>query len=144
MKATRLLLLGTVLAGSLSAADKINQRESNAIGVMRSINTAEVYYAKAYTDRGFACSLDPLLVGPAPATASADHAGLLDNSLADPKARRYTFTVRCRDDNKPSKTYESWAMPLDKGTRAICSDETAVVRWVTKKADSCANSGDPI
>ncbi len=144
MRALRLLVLGIALLGTLLAADKFNEKESNAVGVMRSINTAQVYYAKTYVDRGFACSLDPLMIGPAPATTSADHAGLLDNSLADPQARHYKFAVRCRDDKRPATRYESWATPLDKGARALCSDETAVIRWVTKKADTCAQSGSPI
>jgi hypothetical protein len=68
MKTLSLRLICLVLLGTLFAADKPAQKEveSNAVGTMRSINTAERFYAKTYTDRGYACDLDALLIGPAP------------------------------------------------------------------------------
>jgi hypothetical protein len=118
--------------------------ESNAVGTMRSINTAEKFYAKTYTDRGYACNLDALLVGPAPAKASADHAGFLDNTVSDANARRYRFTVSCAAGNtaNAAQAYRSAAVPLDKGGRAFCSDETAVIRSSADgKAETCFKSG---
>lgn len=139
------VFLGAALLGTVLGADKYNEKESKAVGAMRSINTAEVYYAKTYPDRGFACSLESMLISPMPEPPNADHAGLLDRSLKDTKVRRYTFEVYCRDGKKPAKTYESWALPLDKSSRGLCSDETGIIRWAEKTPDvACANSGKPI
>jgi type II secretory pathway pseudopilin PulG len=58
--------------------------EASAVGSVRTVNTAQVAYAATYPERGFAPNLATL--GPDPRKASdysAEHAGLLDGTLAN-------------------------------------------------------------
>jgi len=145
----RSVSIGILLAGvaifalaSGQPGASLADHESKAVGTIRSINTAQVSYAKTYSSAGFACSLAPLLVGPAGAKPSAEHAGLLDNSLREERNRMYRFTVECMDKSKPSKAYRSSAVPLEKGARAFCSDQTAVVKSSADgKAETCFAKG---
>ena len=148
----RSVSLGVLLAGvailalaSGPTGSSVADHQSKAVGTIRSINTAQVVYAKTYSSVGYACSLGPLLVGPAGAKPSAEHAGLLDNSLREERNRMYRFTVDCMDKSKPSKSYRSSAVPLEKGARAFCSDQTAVVKSSADgKAETCFAKGTPL
>lgn len=112
-----------LLAGLLFAGGKGNEKETNAVGTLRSINTAQAAYQKQY---GFwACDLGQLLPGPAGSQANPDHAGLLDNSVENAKERGYSFMVMCPKDRKDG--YETVAWPKEKKLRAFCSDTTAAI-----------------
>ena len=64
--------------------------QANAVGSLRSINTAEVFYYKQYK-KGFS-PLVSLGVPPDGTKPSASAAGLLDNSLTSGKKNSYVFT----------------------------------------------------
>src|SRR5512135_1811807 len=56
--------------------------EASAVGSIRTVNTAQFSYAATYTDNGFARDLATL--GGTGQNATADHALLLDSTLACP------------------------------------------------------------
>ena len=118
--------------------------ESNAIGSIRSINTAQVYYARTYPDAGFACEL-AALAPPAGEKPSAKAANLLDASLTSGKKSGYQFILSCPDKSKPHKKYRIAAVPIHPGEgskRAICNDESAVIKGADDgKAETCFASG---
>ena len=149
MKRMAVLFLAGSMAAMAAAAEEpkkdVAALESGAVGVMRTINTAEVTYAATYSAKGFACSLEPMMVGPEGSKPSAEHAGLIDQSVKDGKDRMYRFDVRCPGGTqKPAKAYEATATPLVKGARAICSDESGKIRWAERNAKRCVERGEPI
>ena len=119
--------------------------ESNAIGSIRSINTAQVYYARTYPDAGFACELSVFAPPPAGEKPSAKAANLLDASLTSGKKSGYQFILTCPNKSKPHQKYRIAAVPIhpgEGGKRAICNDESAVIKGADDgKAETCFASG---
>lgn len=126
MKALRVIAVPVLLAGLVMAGGKGNEKpdkEANAVGTLKSINTAQAAYQKQY---GFwACDLGQLLPGPAGSKPSPDQAGLLENSVTDGKTHRYDFMVMCPKDR--SQGYEATAWPKEKKMRTFCSDSSGVI-----------------
>ena len=141
MKVFRVLAVPMVLACTLVAGSNEKQeKESNAVGTVRSINTAEVAYNTQY---GFwACDIGQLLPGPAGSKATPDQAGLLDNSVTDAKARGYDFMVICPKDRKDG--YQVVAWPKDKKMRTFCSDTSAVIYVADGDPNKCLKDRKPI
>jgi hypothetical protein len=126
---------------SMSAAN-----EPAAAGGVRVFNTAEVTYAASYPERGFTCTLSDL-GGMGGGTGPTEHqAMLIDPRLASGKKSGYVFKLSgC--DGTPATRYSITAVPADpsSGTRAFCSDESAVLRFsMDGKAESCLNAGKPL
>ena len=71
---------------------------------------------------------------------------MIDPRLASGKKNGYVFTlIGC--DKTPAPTYSITAEPSTPaaGTRAFCSDESAVIRFSTDgKGSSCLNAGTPL
>lgn len=119
--------------------------EAIAVGSTRSINTAQVYYAKTYADLGFSCELSafgPPKAGEKPSAKASD---LLDASLTSGKKSGYQFILTCPDKSQPQKKYRIAAVPIspgEAGKHAICSDESAVIKTAEDgKASTCFASG---
>ena len=144
-----ILLLLCLFCATMAAAgnNKGNKdQESGAVGAMRSIKTAQKWYAKTYPQEGFACKLDTLGSGKTSDVPSAEHAGLLDSSLSAGTVRNgYLFAVSCSGSDKPSQHYRSTATPTEKSMTAFCSDETGVIRSIAgKDVASCFEKGQDI
>jgi hypothetical protein len=78
--------------------------------------------------------------------ATEHQAMLIDPRLASGKKNGYVFALSgC--DGTPASRYSITAVPADpsSGTRAFCSDESAVIRVSADgKANSCLNLGKPL
>ena len=130
------LVLGAfVLAMTLSAQEASNvpsqEQQLNAVGCLRSINTAEAYYAKEY-GKGFSPTLAALGVPPEGAKVSPMAAGLLDSSLTRGTKSNFVFTYRAgaRGVDGKISAYTVVAEPLkwEKGVKIFFTDQTAVIR----------------
>jgi hypothetical protein len=127
--------------GAMSATN-----ESSAVGGIRTFNTAEVAYAAAFPGHGFTCSLADLGGMGGGAGPSEHQAMLIDPRLSSGRKNGYVFKFSgC--DGTPATRYSISAVPADanSGTRAFCSDESAVIRFSADgKAESCLHAGQPL
>jgi len=124
----------------------IAANESMAVAAVRTLNTAEITYAATFPEHGFTCTLSDL-GGMGGGSGVTEHqAMLIDPRLASGKKNGYIFLLSgC--DGTPASRYSVAAVPADptSGTRAFCSDESAVVRFSADgKANSCLSAGKPL
>ncbi|MGB7281890.1 MAG: hypothetical protein WBE13_06480 [Candidatus Acidiferrum sp.] len=114
--------------------------EASAVGSLRSVNTAQVTYAGTYPQRGYASDLAKLGLDPGnPKSATADHAGFLDKSLANESCAAggwctksgYRFAVKSVCRLQECSEYVAVATPVDfnTGTRSFCSISDTVIRY---------------
>lgn len=114
--------------------------EASAVGSLRTVNTAQVVYAGRYPERGFAPNLATFGADPkAPTASSPEHAGLIDQSLANASCTGYAwctksgyqFRVTAFGKLQPRKEYVAVATPVDPntGTRSFCSTSDAIIRF---------------
>jgi type IV pilus assembly protein PilA len=119
---------------------KIAANEASAVGSSRSVNVAQVTYAAAYPQRGFARDLAKLGSDPRGGQAeSPEHAGFLDEILANASCTggawctksgyRFRVTTVCKQ--LPCSEYTVVAIPVDSntGTRSFCSTSDGVIRY---------------
>jgi len=128
--------------GAMSASN-----ESAAVGGLRTLNTAEVTYAAAFPAHGFTCALSDLGGMGSGGGPSEHQAMLIDPRLASGRRNGYVFQLSGCNGTTPAIRYRISAVPADgsSGTRAFCSDESAVIRFSPDgKAESCLNSGTPL
>jgi len=145
------LLVAVVSVHSQSGKNDKSGSQSNeahAVGCLRSLNTAQAYYARTYPEIGFTCNLQDFNL-PAPGqAASAKAANLIDQSLTSGEKNGYKFKLTCQKASKPQRTYNITAVPkaLGKtGGRAFCSDESGVIRYAADgKAATCLSAGKPL
>jgi hypothetical protein len=120
--------------------------ESAAVGGLHTLNTAEITYAASFPAHGFTCALSDL-GGMGGGSGVTEHqAMLIDPRLASGKKNGYLFALSGCDRTQASR-YSVTAVPADptSGTRAFCSDESAVIRFSANgKADSCLTMGKPL
>jgi len=135
-KITPVLALGALfLSMALSArgAPGVPSQEDQlaAVGSLRSINTAEAYYAKEY-GRGFSSTLAALGVPPDGTKVSAKAAGLLANSLTGGTRNNFVFKYSAgpRGADGNLSTYTVIAQPLEwkKGVKSFFTDQRGVIR----------------
>ena len=114
--------------------------EASAVGSVRTLNTAEITYAATYPERGYAPNLAALGADPVnPATASPQHAGFLDQSLANDSCTGdawctksgYHFRVKAICKLHKCDEYVAVATPVDTNTgiRSFCSTSDGVIRY---------------
>lgn len=114
--------------------------EASAVGILRTVNTAQVTYATTYPDRGFAPDLATL--GPLPpgtGAASADHADLLDATLVNASCTagawceksgyRFRLTAVCLEHQCMEYLVVATPVSADTGTRNFCSTKDGVIRY---------------
>lgn len=138
-----------------ASANGASANEAFAVASIWAIVTAEAVYSGTYPGSGFARDLATL--GPDPsgsAKRTAEHAGLLDASLAGPTCRegawceksgfRFKLTTECK--NKPCAEFLVVATPVGNqtGTRSFCATSEGVLRWksaptalLPAKAEEC-------
>lgn len=124
------------------------KNEYGSVGSLRSLNTAEAVYSSTYPQIGFTCSLADFNApadGQKPSSKASD---LIDRSLTNGTKRGYIFTLTCPSHSTPQRTYQLTAVPVSpgkSGTRAFCTDQTAVIRASADgQAATCLASGKPI
>jgi type II secretory pathway pseudopilin PulG len=119
---------------------RIAANEASAVGSVRTVNTAQYTYSGTYPQRGFAPNLATLGSDPRKPTAySPEHAGLLDQSLANESCiadawctkSGYRFRVTAICKQRTCQEYVVVATPADSntGTRSFCSTSDGVIRY---------------
>ncbi len=133
-----MLVVAAIAVPNLLRA-RIAANEASAVGSIRTVNTAQVVYASTYPSRGFARNLS--MLGPDASslrTASPQHAGLLDSSLAcaggawcTKSGFRFNITAVCVE--RQCGDYVALATPVNTNTglRSFCSTSDAVIRFTT-------------
>jgi hypothetical protein len=89
--------------------------EPSAARTIRQLNNAQMAYANAHKDEGFACTIKQL----------ADVSGAaLPAELGSGKFRGYHFKLNCAEGDKPYIRVTMVALPVDthEGARSFCSD----------------------
>ncbi|HXM59799.1 MAG TPA: hypothetical protein VN950_03015 [Terriglobales bacterium] len=132
-------------AMNLTAAS-IAANEAAAVAGVRTLNTAEIAYVASFPGHGFTCTLSDL-GGMGSGNGVSEHqAMLIDPRLASGRKNGYVFALSgC--NGTPASRYSVTAVPADpsSGTRAFCSDESAVLRFSSAgDADSCLAMGKPL
>lgn len=135
---------GALIVGAIAIPNLLRSRiaanEASAVGSMRTVNTAQITYATTYPNRGFASDLAQLGPDPRdPKAESADHAGLIDETLAKPSCTAgasctksgYSFAVKSICLQHQCVNYVVVATPVDTnaGTRSFCSTSDGVIRY---------------
>ena len=134
MPALALGILSLSMARSAPEAPSVPQIDDQpcVVGSLRSINTAEVYYAKQY-GKGFSSTLAALRVPPKGAKPSPEAAGLLDDSLTGGRKCNFVFKYKAgaRGADGKINTYTVEAQPVmsEKGVKSFFTDQTAVIHW---------------
>jgi type IV pilus assembly protein PilA len=119
---------------------RVAANEATALGSVRTVNTAQVVYSTTYPQRGFAPNLATLGPDPrGPNAESPDHAGLLDETLADQSCTAdawctksgFHFRVTAVCKQHLCKDYVVVATPVDSNTggRSFCSTSDGVIRY---------------
>jgi type IV pilus assembly protein PilA len=124
--------------------------ESSAVGSVRTVNTAEVSYAAAFPDTGYALDLVSLggaVGGCAPGTlATTGAACYIDPVLAAGQKSGYKFGAlgAALGGSTTNNVYTVTAEPLgigSTGNRAFFSDQSGVIRYaLTGAGESAASS----
>jgi hypothetical protein len=142
-KATLIMLLIAIIAGVTMAQENRVANSSIAVGSVRSINTAQKYYAEHHPDRGYACDLTALGPPPSGQKESLDHAGLLAAELTNAELMAgYKFSLQCDDKSIPQRTYLVEAVPVTGKGKAVCSDQTAAIKVLEDgDAKRCRTNG---
>jgi len=121
---------------------RIAANEAAAVGAVRTVNTAQFTYAATYPKRGFAPNLAVLGTDPrAPTAYSEDHAGLLNESLANDSCTidawcmksGFQFRVTSVCKQRLCQEYVVVATPVDTSTggRSFCSTSDGIIRSKT-------------
>jgi hypothetical protein len=133
------LVVGAIAIPNLLRS-KIAANEASAVGSVRTVNTAQVTYAAMFPQRGYAPNLATFGADPhGPAAGSADHAGLLDETLANDTCTAdawctksgYRFRVTSLCKQHACNEYVVLATPADgnTGTRNFCSTSDGVIHF---------------
>jgi len=134
MVAISSLLLVTI-AYAAQKTSNWSDDQKTAVGCIRSINTAEVYYAKEYK-KGWSPTLAALGVPPEGTKVSATAAGLLDNSLTGGTKANYVFTYTPGKPDADGKinTYTLSVRPVKwhEGLRNFYDDDSGIIRGTSE------------
>ena len=121
---------------------KIAANEASAVGSVRTVNTAQVTYEAAYPKKGYAANLAALGADPRiPAAYSADHANLLDESLANGSCTgdawctksgfHFRVTAVCKQHSCGEYVVVATPIATNTGTRSFCSTSDGVIHYKT-------------
>jgi type II secretory pathway pseudopilin PulG len=119
---------------------RIAANESSAVAMIRTANTAQITYASAYPQRGYARDLATL--GPDPSQVSAsteNHASFIDATLGNPSCTagawctksgfQFTITSLCKQRKCDEYVVVGTPVSASTGTRNFCSTSEAVIRF---------------
>jgi hypothetical protein len=103
MKSILALGMGLCLAGAVAAQLETGTddqpSESRALGMVRTLNTAELYYFNHYPEVGFACTLAQMGEGNS-GKPSVEAAGLISKDLVSGHVAGYNIAVNCGADDQ--------------------------------------------
>lgn len=106
--------------------------EPCTVGSLRTINLAEVYYAKEYGN-GFSPTLAAMRTPPKGTKLSAEAAGVIDDQLADGRKCNFIFKyktgARGAEGKINTSTVEAQPVMWGKGVKSFFTDQTAVIHW---------------
>jgi type IV pilus assembly protein PilA len=116
--------------------------EASAVGSVRTVNVAEITYAAAYPQWGYAPDLAALGTPPgSPKAISPQHAGFLDETLGNKSCTGeawcvksgYHFRVRAICKLHKCDEYVTVATPANdnSGVRSFCSTSDGIIRYKT-------------
>jgi len=138
------LAVSAALKAQETSGPPSKEDQETAVGCLRSINTAEAYYAKEY-QKGYSSTLAALGVPPDGVKPSLGAAGLLDNSLTGGRKNNYVFSYTAGVADAAGKigTYSVTARPAkwQKGVVSIFTDQTGVIHWT--KENRAPTAKDP-
>ncbi len=136
-----ILIIAAIAIPNLLKA-RMAANEASTIASVHAINQAELRYQVTYGV--FACQIQELGGASGSCSASAEHACLLDDTLASGRKNGYIFELQ----NCSAGKYTLAAYPQtfnNTGIRSFCSDETAVVRSSQSgTAERCLSEGEPL
>ncbi|HEX8872733.1 MAG TPA: hypothetical protein VF758_08210 [Candidatus Acidoferrum sp.] len=134
------ILVGAAIAIPNLLRSKMAANEASAVGSVRTVNTAQITYQATYPQRGFAPDLASL--GPnsrGTNTYSADHAGLIDESLANSGCTvnawctksGFNFMVSAVCKKQRCSDYVVVATPVspNTGVRSFCATSDGLIRF---------------
>jgi type IV pilus assembly protein PilA len=130
------LIIAAIVIPSLLRA-RMAANESAAVSSLRTLNVAEVSYSASHANAGYTCSL-------------SDLSDLMDTKLASGQKSGYAFELSGCTPGEGGATvkYQVAAYPVTQnttGTRAFCSDESAVVKFDGNgSARNCLENGSPL
>ncbi len=130
------LLLLAALTAQATADKTTYTSEELATGAIREIITAQHVYKANNPQRGYACSLEPLV--------KADL--LKDTWTAGTRLDGYTFRLWCETTGAPQASFRASAAPVRKAkgsTLTVCTDETYTLRTVDGDVAACFVKGTP-
>jgi len=121
---------------------KIAANEATAVGSVRTVNTAQVTYAATYPNKGYAPNLAALGPDPRiPATYSADHAGFIEENLANASCTadawctksgfHFRVTAFCKQHLCQEYVVVATPIATNTGTRSFCSTSDGVIHYKT-------------
>jgi type IV pilus assembly protein PilA len=120
---------------------KIAANEASAIGTIRSVNTAEVVYARTSPQKGFASDLATLGTPTRSSAPGGRHGALLDTSFANPSCTagtwceksgyRFSVTATCKQQVCAKYVVVGTPVSTSTGGRSFCSASDGVVRFKT-------------
>jgi type IV pilus assembly protein PilA len=133
-----ILIIAAIAIPNLLRA-RIAANESSSVASIRTINTAEITYQTSHPTIGYAASLSVLGGSGSPCTLSATTACLIDNTLALGSKSGYLFVATPQVSAGSttnnlltvSSIPQSWNQT---GVRGFCSNEDAVIRFVSPTA----------
>ncbi len=124
-------VVAVVWAASAGPQKAAKPDPDTAVGCMRSINTAEVYYDRTY-GKGYSPSLAALGVRGKGEPPTAVAAALLDDALSGGRKAGYTFVYKSGPPDKDGhiSTYTVVARPVkwQQGLLSIFTDESGKIR----------------
>lgn len=132
MDAGMVLIVAAIAIPNLLRS-RVAANEASAVGSMRTLNTAQVTYAATYPEHGFAPYLANL--GGSTGAPSAEHAGLIDASLACSETwcerSGYRFHINAVCLQGQCAEYVALAVPSNSNTgqRSFCSTSDGVIRF---------------
>lgn len=153
-----ILIIAAIAIPNLLRA-KIAANEASAVGSLRTIEVAAQTYDSEY-ENGFPSSLD-VLAGARGATATCNHAGLLDRPLVYGRKFGYAFTYTPKYPDGSTEPvispkaaakgctsggasgYSVTATPLQRGStgrRSFYTDQTGVIRYSNDEEPATADS----
>jgi type II secretory pathway pseudopilin PulG len=123
---------------------KIAANEASAVGMTRTVNTAEITYQAAYPKRGYAPDLASLGPNPRqPNTQSPEHADFINETLGNASCTGaawctksgYQFRLTAACKLHLCTEYVVVAAPIDAntGTRSFCSTSDCVIHFKTDR-----------
>lgn len=123
---------------------KVEAQEGAALRGLSRIATAEVSYAAAFPNIGFACSLSDL--GGSGDDRPSPRAAMMLESGFSSAVEGYAFSIMdC--SGSPAHHFQVVAVPqsTEGGQRAFCADESGKIRYAEDgEATGCLSSGEPL